>query len=305
VRFDRYGPVDVLDVVDVPEPTVDEGQVVVRVVTSGINPGEIAVREGAMRERWPATFPSGQGSDFAGRVRLLGPDVTEWAHGDEVIGWTDERAAQAEYVTVPVDHLTRRPPKVPWDQAGALPIAGCTAHAAVDAVAARAGQTVLVAGASGGVGSIVVQLLRNLGARVLAVAGPGNAEWLESIGVEAVTYGDGLQARVRDAAPDGIDAVIDAHGDGYVELALALGVDPQRIDTIIDFAAAEQHGTQTAGSQEGLSPGVLAELGESIAAGDLVVPIAARYPLDKLRDAYTELARGHTRGKIVLDVTAA
>jgi NADPH:quinone reductase-like Zn-dependent oxidoreductase len=176
VRFDRYGSVDVLDVVDVPEPTVDEGQAVVGVVTSGINPGEIAVREGAMRERWPATFPSGQGSDFAGRVRLLGPDVTEWAHGDEVIGWTDERAAQAEYVTVPVDHLTRRPPKVPWDQAGALGIVGCTAHAAIHAVAARAGQTVLVAGASGGVGSIAVQLLRNLGARVLGIAGPDNAE---------------------------------------------------------------------------------------------------------------------------------
>ena len=231
--------------------------------------------------------------------------MTGWSAGDEVIGWTDERAAQAEYVAVPPDHLARRPPSVPWEQAGGLPIAGCTAYAAVRAIGAEAGQTVLLAGAAGGVGSIAAQLLRNAGVRVLGVAGEHNVDWLTSLGVDPVLYGDGLIDRLRDVAPAGVDAAIDAHGGGYVELAISLGVEPDLVDTIIDFAAAEQYGTKTDGSEAGLSSAALGELAEAIASGELTVPVAARFPLGKVRDAYRELARGHTRGKIILDVAAA
>lgn len=175
VRFDHYGPVEVLDVVDVPRPTPDRGRVLVEVVASAINPGEISIREGAMRERSPASFPSGQGSDLAGRVAEVGDEVAGFEVGDEVIGWTDERAAQAEYVSVPAGQLTARPPGVPWEQAASLYVAGCTAYAMVDAVAPRSGETVAVAGAAGGVGSIAVQLLRTRGARVLGIAGPSRA----------------------------------------------------------------------------------------------------------------------------------
>lgn len=304
VRFDHYGPVDVLEVVEVPEPSPQPGQVVVQVVAAGVNPGEIAIREGAMRERFPATFPSGQGSDFAGRVHALGDGVTGWEVGDEVIGWTDDRAAQADYVVVAPDHLTMRPPAVPWEQAGALHVAGCTAYAAVRAVGAQSGETIVVSGAAGGVGSIAVQLLRDRGCRVLGIAGEHNADWLASLGVEAFEYGEGLGHRLREAAPDGIDAMIDTFGGGYVELGVGLGIPPHRIDTIIDFAAAEKFGAKVEGMMAAESAGVLAELAEMIANGQLSIPVAATYPLEQVREAYTELAGRHVRGKLVLEVNA-
>ncbi len=302
VRFDHYGPVDVLDVVEVPRPSPGPGRVLVEVVASSINPGEIAIREGAMAQRAPASFPSGQGSDLAGRVVELGDDVADWAVGDEVIGWTDERAAQADYVAVPGDQLTRRPPGVPWDQAASLYVAGCTARAMLDAVAPRAGETVAVAGAAGGVGSIAVQLLRAHDARVLGIAGAGNDEWLASRGVHPVNYGDGLGERLRAAAPDGIAAMLDAHGGGYVHAAVELGVAPQRIVTIADFAAAEEHGVRTVFGHEVASPAMLAELAGLIERGELSIPVAATYRLEQVRDAYARLAERHTRGKIVLRI---
>jgi NADPH:quinone reductase len=304
VRFDEYGGTDVLHVAEVDEPAAVEGGVVVQVVTAGINPGEIPIRNGDFAAQWPSTFPSGQGTDFAGRVHAIGAGVKGWKVGDEVIGWTDERAAQADFVSVPGEQLTTKPPEVPWEQAGALGVVGFTAYAAVRAVDPQSGETVVVTGAAGGVGSIAVQLLRGRDVRVLGVAGENNAEWLRSIGVEPITYGDGLGHRLREAAPDGIDAMIDTFGGGYVELGIGLGIAPGRIDTIIDFAAAERFGVRTDGNAIGASAGVLAELADMIAAGEVRVPIAATYPLEQVRDAYEELAQRHTRGKIVLQVNA-
>lgn len=302
VRYDRYGPVEVLDVVDVPRPTPDRGRVIVEVVASAINPGEISIREGAMRDRSPASFPSGQGSDLAGRVAEVGDDVAGFEVGDEVIGWTDERAAQAEYVSVPADQLTARPAGVPWEQAASLYVAGCTAWAMVDAVAPRSGETVAVAGAAGGVGSIAVQLLRARGARVLGIAGPSNDDWLASVGAEPVNYGDGLGERLQDAAPEGIAALLDAYGGGYIQQAIDLGVPRDRIVTIADFEGAERLGVATVFGHAVATPAMLAELAEMIARGELTIPIAATYPLEDVRAAYDRVAERHTRGKIVLRV---
>jgi NADPH:quinone reductase-like Zn-dependent oxidoreductase len=300
VRFDHYGPVDVLNVVEAPPPEPGAGEALVEVVAAGINPGEIAIREGKMHQRWPATFPSGQGSDFAGRVVDVGHGVAGNLIGEEVIGYTDRRQSQADYVTVPVDQLTNKPPSVDWDQAGALYIAGATAYAAVRATAPKAGETIAVSGAAGGVGSLSVQLARRTGARVIGIASDANAQWLREMGVEPVPYGDGLVDRLRQAAPRGVNAFIDAFGGGYVEQAIQLGVAPDRIDTIIDFPAAQQYGTRTDGSAAGTSAAVLAELAQLIARHELTVPIAAAYPVEQVREAYNELAKRHTRGKIVL-----
>src|SRR5246127_2934197 len=133
VRFDEYGGIEVLKVVDVPRPAPDAGQVLVQVKAAGINPGEAKVREGLYASRWPATFPSGQGSDLAGIVAETGPGVTGFWAGDEVIGWTDNRASQAEYAVVEEQHLTPKPAGMSWEVAGALHVAGATAYAAVRA----------------------------------------------------------------------------------------------------------------------------------------------------------------------------
>ena len=303
VRFDEYGPVEVLKVVEVPRPSPGPGQVMVEVVASGINPGEAMIRSGGLQDRWPSIFPSGQGSDLAGRVSEVGQGVTAFSAGDEVLGFTDERAAHAEFVLVEAVNLTAKPAGVSWERAGALFVAGTTAFAAVRAVELKPGQTVAVSGAAGGVGSLVVQLARREGARVIGIAGSGNADWLRSKGVEPVTYGEGLADRLRDAAPDGLDAFIDTFGGGYVETALELGVPADRVDTIIDFAAAEKYGVQSAGNADAASADVLAKLAGLIDAGELDLPVAATYPLEQVREAFTELADRHTRGKIVLRIS--
>ncbi|MDN3352829.1 NADP-dependent oxidoreductase [Actinomadura sp. DC4] len=300
VRYEEYGGIDVLRVVEVERPVPGPGQVLVAVKAAGINPGEAAVREGVFAERWPSTFPSGQGSDLAGVIEELGPDVEAFAAGDEVIGFTHERASQAELVVVEAADLTRRPEGVSWEAAGSLFVAGTTAWAAVRAVAPGEGDTVVVSGAAGGVGSLAVQLARRTGATVIGLASPANHEWLAAHDVVPVAYGEGVADRVRAAAPDGVDAFIDTYGDGYVELALELGVAPERVNTIIDFPAVEKHGVKAEGNMDGASAEVLAELAALIADGRLEVPITRVYALADVRAAYEEVERRHARGKIVL-----
>jgi NADPH:quinone reductase-like Zn-dependent oxidoreductase len=301
VRFDRYGDVDVLNVVDVDRPVPAPGEVLVRVKAAGINPGEAAIREGLLHERWPATFPSGEGSDFAGVVEAVGSGVEGFAVGDEVIGFTHERASHAELVVAPADQLTPKPAGVSWEAAGALFVAGTTAYAAVRAVGAGSGDTVVVSGAAGGVGSLAVQLAVLAGATVIGLAGESNHQWLLEHGAIPVAYGDGVVGRIREVTDGRVDAFIDTFGGGYVELAVEeLGVAPDRIDTIVDRDAAQRYGTKMEGTAAAASAAVLAELAELIDEGRLEVPIAKVYPLENVRDAFRELEKRHTRGKIVL-----
>ncbi len=302
VRFDDYGGIDVLRVAEVDRPVPGPGQVLVRVKAASINPGEAKIRSGALAQRWPATFPSGQGSDLAGVVAEVGEGVTGFAVGDEVFGWTDNRASHAEFVVVEAAHLVRKPAGVSWEVAGSLFVAGATAYAMVRAVAAGPGDTVVVSGAAGGVGSIAVQLARKAGATVIGLASAAAHPWLSSHGVIGVSYGDGVADRIRAAAgarASGVDAFIDTVG-GYVELALELGVRPDRIDTIVDFAAGPRYGVKTEGNAAGASAGVLAELAGLIEKGQLEIPIAGVYPLTEVQAAFRELEQGHTHGKIVL-----
>jgi NADPH:quinone reductase-like Zn-dependent oxidoreductase len=300
VRYDEFGDIDVLRVDQVERPQPGPGEVLVAVRAAGINPGEATIRKGVMADRWPSTFPSGQGSDLAGVIEEVGDGVNGWAAGDEVIGWVDNRSSQAELVAVPADQLLRKPAGVSWEQAGALHVAGATAWAAVQAVDPRSGEVLVVSGAAGGVGSLVVQLGVERGARVLGLAGPDNHSWLRSHGVEPIAYGDGVEERIRAAAPSGVDAFIDTYGGGYVDLAIALGVAPERIDTIIDWAAAAKYGAKTDGNAVGANVADLSEMAARLGDGRLEIPIAGTYPLEQVQDAYRELEKRHTRGKIVL-----
>jgi NADPH:quinone reductase-like Zn-dependent oxidoreductase len=300
VRFEKYGGIDVLKVVDVDRPVRQAGEVLVQVKAAGINPGEAAIREGWFAELFPATFPSGEGSDFAGVVVEVGSGVDGFAVGDEVIGFTHHRASHAEFVVAEATNLTPKPSGVSWEQAGALFIAGTTAYAAVRSVALKKGDTVVVSGAAGGVGSLVVQLAVRAGAKVIGLASTANHEWLTAHGVIPVAYGDGVADRITAAAGRRVDAFIDTFGGGYVELALELGVKADRIDTIIDFAAAATYGVKIEGNANAASADVLAELAGLIDAGELELVVAKVYPLEQVRDAYRELEQRHTRGKIVL-----
>jgi NADPH:quinone reductase-like Zn-dependent oxidoreductase len=299
VRFGEYGGIQVLKLVEVPRPVPGAGQVLVQVKAAGINPGEAKIRAGLLHARWPSTFPSGEGSDLAGIVAETGPGVSSSSAGDEVIGYTDNRASQAEYVVVEAQNLTAKPAGVPWEVAGALFVVGATAWAAVRAVSLTEGDTVVVSGATGGVGSLAVQLARRAGATVIGLASEPNFQWLAGHGVIPVAYGDGAADRIRQAASK-VDAFIDTFGADYVQLALELGVEPSRIDTIANFEAVTRYGVKAEGNAVGASASVLAELAGLIAAGELELPITATFPLDRVQDAYRRLEEGHILGKIVL-----
>jgi NADPH:quinone reductase-like Zn-dependent oxidoreductase len=300
VRFDNYGGIEVLEVREVEDTTAAPGGVVVAVKAAAINPGEIGIREGRLHDRWPATFPSGQGTDLAGVVHSVGPDVTKFSEGDEVLGWTEDRASQAELVAVPGDQLTAKPPAVPWEVAGSLFVVGMAAYACVLAVAPEPDETIAVSAAAGGVGSVAVQLVRRTGARVIGLASEGNHDWLRSRGIVPVAYGEGQEERLREAAAGKLDGFIDTFGGGYVDLAVKLGVDPKRINTIIDFDAANRLGVQRQGTHAIATAERLAELAKLVAEGELEIPIARVLRLDQVGEAFRELAERRTHGKIVL-----
>jgi NADPH:quinone reductase-like Zn-dependent oxidoreductase len=272
------------------------------VKAAGINISEAAIRAGAVRDMFPATFPSGQGSDLAGVVAELGSGVNGFAVGDEVIGFSNLRSSHAEYVAVPATQLTPKPAAVPWEVAGSLFVAGATAYGAIRAVSLAPGETVAIAGAAGGVGSIAVQLARRAGATVLGIAGPSNDAWLTDHGAVPVNYGDDLARRLRAAAPSGrIDALLDFFGGGYVAMAVEdLRVPRERVDTIADFDAVKRFGVLSAGGADAATAAVVAELADLVAQGQLDVPIAGVFPLDDVRNAYRQLEKRHSRGKLVL-----
>src|ERR1700756_2818854 len=276
VRFDHYGDINVLEVREVDRPVPGAGEVLVEVKAAGINPGEAKIRTGALHDMFPATFPSGQGSDQAGVIAAVGPGVHGFGVGDEVLGFSEKRSSHAEFVVAPAEQLIAKPPQLSWEIAGSLFVAGTTAYAAVRALGLRPGDVVAVSAAAGGVGTVAVQLARRAGATVLGIAGPDNDEWLRNRGVIAVNYGDGLAERLRAASPSGrVDAFLDLFGGGYVELAInELGVAPERIDTIIDFPAVAKFGVQAAGNADAASAAVLTELAALVASGELELPIA-------------------------------
>jgi len=303
VHYDQFGDTDVLYIADLPKEHPEAGQVLVKIKTAGINPGEASIRKGLMAEQFPSKFPSGQGSDFAGVIESLGDGVGNFKIGDEVLGFSNKRNAQAEYVIASMKHLVLRPENVSWEIAGSLFVAGATAYAAVRAVALTKDDIVIISGAAGGVGSIAVQLAKQTGAVVLGIASASNHQWLSDHGIIPVPYHGDLAANLKAALGDKkANAFIDLSGHEYVELAIKLGIGADRINTIINFEAAAKYKTKTEGMSAAANATVLGELAAKVNAGDLEVPIAKTFPLSEVKEAYLELEQRHTHGKIVLIV---
>jgi len=300
--FTRPGPPDVLRpcVLDVPAPGA--GEVRVRVRAAGVQPADVAVRATGWAPPG-VTLPSPvvPGNELAGVVDAVGAGVTAFAAGDEVLGFRT-LGCYAEQALVPADQLVRKPARVPWEAAGALSASGQTADTALEALAVARGDTLLLHGAAGGVGTIAVQLAMRAGATVVATASRRNHAYLRSLGPEGtilpVEHGPGLVERVRAAVPRGVDVALDAAGRGAVEASVELVADRARIGTLVDFAAPDRLGARALRSQR--SAARLSWLVAMVDEGGLRVHVEESFPLERAADAHALVEEGHVRGKIVL-----
>lgn len=297
----KYGTPDVLTVVDVDVPPPGSGEVLVDIKAVGVNPIDYKLYSGAFGTD-PSKLPMQLGGEAAGVISAIGADITTFAVGDNVI-ISPGSGLYSERVVVLVSSLTPKPASISWEQAAGLLAVGGTAVDALDTIHIGAGDTVLIHGASGGVGSLAAQLALVRGANVIGTASAANQEYVRSLGANPVLYGAGLEARIRELGS--VDAAIDTAGtDEAVDVSLALVADKRRIVTIVAFGRAESDGFNAIG---GANPASVqarrearAELVELAGTGRIDVKIAKTFPLTNAAKAHTELQTSHPAGKFIL-----
>ncbi|KWT60763.1 alcohol dehydrogenase [Streptomyces albus subsp. albus] len=299
-----YGDPDTLAWTDQPDPKVGPDSVLVRVKAAGVNPVDWKVLVGYLDPMMDVHFPLIPGWDVAGVVEAVGQDATEFDVGDEVVGYVRKDEVQhgtfAELVAAPVRTLARKPAALDWQQAAGLPLAGLTALQALDRVGLAKGETVLVHAAAGGVGSFAVQIAVARGARVIGTASERNHDFLRSLGAEPVTYGDGLAGRVRELAPDGVDAAVDFVGNGVIDVSQELLRDTSRVASIADSEVKRKGGHMVWVRPDHAG---LTALGDLADAGKLTVHVDTVLPLSEAAEAFRRSQEGRTRGKIVLEAS--
>jgi NADPH:quinone reductase-like Zn-dependent oxidoreductase len=302
IVYRRYGGPEVLELAEVPEPKLGQNGVLIGVKAAAINPADSALQAGLGDSIMDAWFPVIPGWDVAGVVERVGAGVSEFAAGDEVIGFVREEILRhgtyAEKISVPASTLVRRPRNATWAQAAGLPLAGLTAYQAiVHTLKLRSSETLLIHGASGGVGSLAAQIAVQQGARVIGSGSAPSHRYLRSIAVEPVHYGDHLVQEARAIAPDGVDAFFDCVGRGVLALTPQLGRIGSRACSIVDSAP----GVTTVFAR--MDQADLLQLVGLVEAGKLTVPVAATYPLEDAAMAQLALRNGGKGpGKIVLEV---
>jgi NADPH:quinone reductase-like Zn-dependent oxidoreductase len=296
VLFDQYGPPEVLRVAEIPDLHAGPGQVRVRVLAAGVQPFDIKMRRGDMTQFLPLAFPSQVGNEYAGVVDQVGDGVTGINVGDPVLG-SATRVAAASHLVVDAADVVAKPAELDFPTAAGLVAAAQTATGALLELGAKAGETLLVHAAAGSVGTIAVQVARELGLTVIGTASPANHDYLRELGAIPVAYGDGLVGRVRALAPDGVDLALDAIGGDAIALSTELVADRTRIGTIVNDQAATEHGARTV--RGGRSPQRLAEVVALATQGKIVMPIRP-YAFADVIAAHRDLETGHGRGKIVL-----
>ncbi|MFG2085249.1 MULTISPECIES: NADP-dependent oxidoreductase [unclassified Spirillospora] len=301
VTYDSFSPDNSrLAVGGVPDPKVGPGQVLIEVRAAGVNPVDWKVMAGGLDGMMEAVFPVIPGWDVAGVVRGLGPDTPEFAPGDEVMSYARKDVVGAgtfaEYVAVSADDVARKPAALDWNQAGGLPLAGMTAQRALDRLEVRPDDVLLIHAASGGTGSLAVQLARERGARVIGTASEKNHDYLRELGAEPVTYGEGLADRVGELAPSGVSAVADFAG-GQLDTTLAV-LQPDGRHVSVADNEVEKHG----GHWIWVRPNgtKLAELAALADRGTLKVDVADTFSLDQVGDAFDASRTTHTRGKLII-----
>lgn len=304
ITYSGYGGPEVLELTEQPTPKVGPDSVLVRVRAASVNPVDWKVRAGYLDAVLDTTFPAVPGWDVAGVVERPGLDTPELQAGDEVYGYVRKDWVQggtfAELVAAPVRTLARKPASLSFEEAAAVPLAGLTAYQSIERAGVRAGQTVLVHAAAGGVGQFAVQIAAARGARVIGTASTGNHDHLRALGAEPVVYGDGLADRVRALAPQGVDVVLDYGSDDLVPTTRAVLAEGGTVASIVDAAARDELG----GHYVWVRPSTadLDALSALADAGQLRVDLAQVFDLADAAAAHEASASGHVRGKVVVRV---
>lgn len=297
IQFAQYGGPEVLDLVDVDEPTAGPGQIRIAVRAAGVNSVDSKIRSGFMKDQMSVTLPAGTGLDAAGVVDQVGSGVTDVAVGDAVFGGGS--ATYADFAVL--SSWAVKPADLPFAEAAGYPVPVETAIRILDQVGVESGQTLLVSGAAGGVGSAVVQIAHDRGINVIGTASAGNQDYVRSLGAVATTYNDGLVERVRAIAPDGIDAALDIAGSGVIPELIELTGDPTKVLSIADFSAPKL-GAQVS-TQSGNAAAAYAEAARLFNAGKLHLPVERTFALADAAQAQAASATGHVAGRLVVTVS--
>ena len=292
VSFAEYGGPEVLQLVDADQPHAGAGQVRIAVRAAGVNPVDWRIREGQFRETTPIELPAGVGLDAAGVVDEIGAGVTGIEFGDRVFG--EGSSTYAEFAVLSA--WAPMPEGLTFEEAAGYPSVVETALRILGQVGVQPGGTLLVSGASGGVGSAVLQIARRRGITVIGTAGPANQDYLRSLGALATTYHDGWPERVRQLGR--VDAALDLAGSGVLGELVELTGDPARVVTIADLTAAE-FGVRFSGVA-GSVQDALTEAATLIAQGTLHIPVEKVYPLADAATAHVDSRAGHSRGRRVI-----
>ncbi|PVM92719.1 NADP-dependent oxidoreductase [Caulobacter endophyticus] len=299
IEYSDYQGADSFGVVNVSRPTPAEGQVLVKVMAAGVNPFDLKVASGVVRDLLPIQFPFRPGGEFSGVVAELGPDVQGFAVGDAVHAVNGMGGAFAEYIAIDADKLVAKPSALSFVEAAALPVAASTATAVLDAVAVKTGDRILVHAAAGGVGSILVQLAVNRGAEVIALASSANTDFVRALGAHQVID----RTSAYENAVAGVDAVIDLFGPDAQARSWGLVKAGGIVVSIVappDQAEAEKYGVRAILVRAAPAADALAKANALVADGKLKVHVGRTYPLSEARDAYRMLATQKVRGKLVL-----
>lgn len=303
MTYSRYGDDDVLELQDLPTPKVGPGQILVRVTRASVNPVDWKVMSGGLDAMMDAHFPVVPGWDVAGTVEQLGPDTPEFAVGDRVAAYARKIIVSggtfAEYVVMPAEFAAAIPEGVGDQYAAALPLTGLTARRAIEALQVTETDTVLLHAASGGVGYLAAQQAVLRGATVIGTCSAENFDKLREVGVTPVEYGDGLPGRIREVAPEGVDAVADFVG-GVRDVTLEVLKDGGRHVSIADPEVIEHGGRWLWVRPDGPA---LRELLELVAVDKLTVDIDSTLPLHEVAEGFARSRNGQANGKIVIDVT--
>ncbi|KXO90570.1 NADP-dependent oxidoreductase [Tsukamurella pseudospumae] len=293
VRFDEFGGPEVLRIVEIPAPHPGPGEVRIAVLGAGVNASDWTKREGLMDPGLPQYL----GYEAAGVVDEVGEGVSDTMLGDRVFGFCPDGRAQADLAVLA--HYAPIPAGLDAQAAAALPSAVETATRALDQLGVQGG-TVLINGASGGIGSAAVQLAVARGARVIGIAGPRNAEYVRDLGADPVAYGEGVVERVRRMVPGGVDRALDIAGNGVLPELILLAGGPDRVLTVADVDGAAAYGVVFSRGDGGRALHALDDLGVLLAAGRFCVPDVQAFPLAEVARAQKLSRRGGFRGKIVL-----